>query len=62
MQSLVESCQEGGAASYNDGVVKCLSNVNVTLLDGIDNHLVDTWPLKANLVRTEQNFRSLELF
>ena len=61
METLVETCEQGGSTSHDNRIEEGLSNIDVTPLDGVNDHLVDTRPLETNLIRTEQDLWGLEL-
>ena len=60
VQSLVETCEQSSSSSYHYRIVESFTNVNVAFFDAVYNHLVDTWPLKPDLVWAEKNLWSLE--
>lgn len=57
MKSLVEPSEHGSATCDDDRVVENFAYIDVTRLDRIDDHLVDTGPLETDLVGAKQDLR-----
>merc|ERR1712137_939889 len=60
VHTLSDSFEHGGSSGKNDVGVQVLSDINITLHDGVVGSLVDTNSLKTNHRRLEQSLRTTE--